>query len=369
VKILVVGSRGFPNIQGGIEKHCEELYKRIKLLDTKLDIVVTAPKENITSDSWNGIKFKGVTCSKSNSLEKLSLGFKSLIYALNYKPDVVHLHGIGVGLFAPFFSLCGIKVVITIHSLDYLYPKWGRVAKLILKLSAWCALKAHHIVCVSQEHYKHFSKIHSSVTFIPNGIDVSDNNTLKEVSVHNCCFDRDKVILSVGRITPEKRFDLLIRAFNQLKGANYKLLVVGAIDDKDYGNKIKVLAESNINIIFLGFKNREELNYLYKNCHFFVLASDFEAAPIVPLEAISLGGSVLLSDISANTSLGLPKNNYFIKGSLDSLTDKINQFLKSTKHESSIPTNLTSSLFEKYNWQKSALSLFETLLKTSKYNL
>ena len=29
MKIVVVGLRGFPNIQGGVETHCEELFPRI----------------------------------------------------------------------------------------------------------------------------------------------------------------------------------------------------------------------------------------------------------------------------------------------------------------------------------------------------
>ena len=25
----MIGTRGFPDVQGGVEKHCEELYKRV----------------------------------------------------------------------------------------------------------------------------------------------------------------------------------------------------------------------------------------------------------------------------------------------------------------------------------------------------
>ena len=29
LKIFVIGTRGFPNVQGGVERHCEELYNRM----------------------------------------------------------------------------------------------------------------------------------------------------------------------------------------------------------------------------------------------------------------------------------------------------------------------------------------------------
>ena len=39
MKIVVVGLRGFPNIQGGIETHCEELFPRIARLGHQITVV------------------------------------------------------------------------------------------------------------------------------------------------------------------------------------------------------------------------------------------------------------------------------------------------------------------------------------------
>ena len=39
MRIVVVGLRGFPNIQGGIETHCEELYPRIAQLGHEVIVV------------------------------------------------------------------------------------------------------------------------------------------------------------------------------------------------------------------------------------------------------------------------------------------------------------------------------------------
>ena len=44
MKVVVTGLRGFPNIQGGIEKHCEELYPRIQLLGCDINITVVMTK-------------------------------------------------------------------------------------------------------------------------------------------------------------------------------------------------------------------------------------------------------------------------------------------------------------------------------------
>ena len=39
MKVVVIGTRGIPNIQGGVETHCEELYPRIVKLGADVTII------------------------------------------------------------------------------------------------------------------------------------------------------------------------------------------------------------------------------------------------------------------------------------------------------------------------------------------
>ena len=39
MKIIVTGLRGFPNIQGGVETHCEKLYPRLSKLGVNVTVV------------------------------------------------------------------------------------------------------------------------------------------------------------------------------------------------------------------------------------------------------------------------------------------------------------------------------------------
>ena len=47
--VLVVGLRGFPGIQGGVETHCEQLYPRLAQLGAKVEVVTR-------SSYWGGDK-------------------------------------------------------------------------------------------------------------------------------------------------------------------------------------------------------------------------------------------------------------------------------------------------------------------------
>ena len=59
MKVVVCGTRGFPNVQGGVEKHCEELYSRLVKLGC--DVLVFTRTPYISKDKriieWKGIKF------------------------------------------------------------------------------------------------------------------------------------------------------------------------------------------------------------------------------------------------------------------------------------------------------------------------
>ena len=53
MKIIVTGTRGIPNIQGGVESHCEELFPRIAGLGYDISMVRRScyiPKEDILKD-------------------------------------------------------------------------------------------------------------------------------------------------------------------------------------------------------------------------------------------------------------------------------------------------------------------------------
>jgi glycosyltransferase involved in cell wall biosynthesis len=90
--------------------------------------------------------------------------------------------------------------------------------------------------------------------------------------------------LAVGRLTPYKRFDLIIDAFNEL---GLPLKIVGT------GVSLKVLSRrAKNNIEFLGYVSDEKLKELYAQARAFVFPQ-VEDFGITPLEAMSAGCPVI----------------------------------------------------------------------------
>ena len=95
---------------------------------------------------------------------------------------------------------------------------------------------------------------------------------------------RDDFYLSVCRLVPNKRVDLLVRAFNRLK---LPLIIVGDGAEKAY---LKDLAGPTVQI--LGFQSKEYIENLMSRCRAFVYAG-IEDFGIAPVEAMASGAPVI----------------------------------------------------------------------------
>ena len=95
---------------------------------------------------------------------------------------------------------------------------------------------------------------------------------------------RDEFYLSVCRLVPNKRVDLLVRAFNRLK---LPLIVVGEGVEKAY---LKKLAGPTVQI--LGFQSMDRIKDLMSKCRAFVY-SGVEDFGIAPVEAMASGSPVI----------------------------------------------------------------------------
>ncbi len=95
---------------------------------------------------------------------------------------------------------------------------------------------------------------------------------------------REDFYLSVSRLVPNKRVDLVVKAFNRLK---LPLLVVGDGAEKAY---LKGLAGPTVQI--LGFQSKEKIEKLMSRCRAFVYAG-IEDFGIAPVEAMASGAPVI----------------------------------------------------------------------------
>ena len=134
MKIVVTGTRGIPNIMGGVETHCEELFPR--MVRRGFDVTVIRRKSYVRDclTEWNGVKLVDVESPKKKSFEAIIHTFRAINEAKRLGADVLHIHAIGPALLVPYAKILGLKVVFTHHGPDYDRDKWGKAAKMMLKM-------------------------------------------------------------------------------------------------------------------------------------------------------------------------------------------------------------------------------------------
>jgi len=146
-----------------------------------------------------------------------------------------------------------------------------------------------------------------------------------------------KNFINIGRCSPEKDQDKLLRAFGLFlkeEGRQHQLYIVGS------GNLEKDLKEKAIdlgiedNVIFTG-QTSQAIELLDK-CDCFVLSSNHEGQPMTLLEAIALNKPVIATDIEGNRSV-LGNNSQYgdlVENSVDGLVTGMKRFVSGTMKSS-----------------------------------
>ncbi len=254
-----------------------------------------------------------------------------VLYAAIIRPRVVHIHAIGPALVAPLARLLGLRVVATHHGEDYRREKWGRLARVVLRIGeVMQAMAANEIICVSRSLTTRLTaRYRRHYTYIPNGVNEArprkPSSILRELGLRPRGY-----ILTVGRIVPEKRHDDLIEAFAVARLPDMKLVIVGAGETgSDHASNISQQAATHSNVIMAGFREGTDLSILYAHAACFVLPSSHEGMPIVLLEAMTHGCKLVVSDIEAHREFAFAEDAYHVVGDIGDLADKMKRNIRS----------------------------------------
>ena len=360
LKIAMIGHKRIPSREGGVEIVVDELSTRMVKLGCRVDAYNrygkhTAGKkfDQRRGKYYHGIRLITIPTPKSSSLNAIVYSFFAALRALFGRYDVIHFHAEGPCIMLLIPKLFGIRVVATIHGLDWQRSKWGNFASDMLKLGEKIAAKyADEVIVLSRNMQEYFLENYGRKThFIPNGI-TRPQIRKAELIRERYGLEKDGYILFLARIVPEKGLHYLIEAFYQMKTDKKLVIAGGSSHSHAYMEQIREMASRDERILMTDFVHGQCLEELYSNAYLFVLPSDVEGMALTLLEAMSFGNCCLVSDIKENTEVVEEHAVTFRKGDVEDLKRKLSELLNSPERVEAIRRESQEFICAKYNWDE-----------------
>ena len=149
-------------------------------------------------------------------------------------------------------------------------------------------------------------------------------------------FERQPVVLTVSRISPEKALDVLISAFSPLsfEFPEWKLKIVGPVEDIIYYEKCQSLIEDlnmQSRIVFTGPHHGDSLKWDYYHSSIFCIPSLEESFAIVRLEAIAAGLPLITSEAGCGREFERFGSLVFKTGNITELREHLKKLIEDEK--------------------------------------
>lgn len=177
--------------------------------------------------------------------------------------------------------------------------QYNLLYKILLKKSFYAANGCVFQTKDAKDFYKKVDPNKSAIIFNPVSINLSDDIIKKD--------KKDKIFISVGRLTPQKNFELLISSFARFVSLfpEYKLFIYG--DGPLRQKLLKMIDDLNLsNTVFLPGTN-PVWHDVALNAQGFVSSSSYEGMPNCLEEALCLGCPSIATDCPVGGSRELVK--------------------------------------------------------------
>ena len=170
--------------------------------------------------------------------------------------------------------------------------------KVLRKIRDFLYCFADGVVVQTQKNKAYFSKIvqkKSEVIYNP--------VNLKEYAGISLNLEREKTIVTAGRLMPQKNQEMMIRAFKTVedKYPEYQLIIYGEGPKRNDLEQLISELKLEGNVQLPG--NTTKLHDCIKAAGMFVLSSDYEGMPNALIEAMCLGLPVISTKVSGATDL------------------------------------------------------------------
>ena len=255
MRVAMIGQKGIPATYGGIERHVDEIARRLVQRGISVDVFCRLYYTPPDSE-YHHIGLLRRPSIHTKHLDTATHVTWATLESMCRNYDVVHFHALGPALFSSLPRLTGSRTVVTVHGLDWQREKWGRFASWVLRR---CEGPAAHFpnrtIVVSKTLREHFRAAHGiEAEYIPNGTLLPQPRPPRKLA--SLGLEPGKYVLFVGRLVPEKGVHFLCEAFSKIP-TDMKLALVGGLSfSQDYVSLLKRYESDRIRLLDYVFGER-----------------------------------------------------------------------------------------------------------------
>ncbi len=355
MKVALIGQKGIPAKEGGVERHVEDLAVR---LSNEGVSVLAYSRKNYTGVNEKKYKYKGVEVVNlpgisTKNLDAITHTFLSCFHLLFRKVDVIHFHSIGPSSLIWLVKILKPRtpVVATFHTQCYLHQKWSAFAKAYLKFGErMCCKRADEVIAVSEGLKDYIKRTYGRrASCLPNGI-TADKKHREAGEIKKWGLEKGDYILTVSRLVRHKGIHYLMDAYKKLNTDKKLVIVGGSSNTDDYVRELKERAEGNPDIMFTGSQSGIILEELFSNACLFVQPSESEGLSIALLEAMAYGLPIVTSDIPENKEVIKETGLVFANKNVDDLSFKMKYCLDRPELMQEKGMSAKIRVEENFNW-------------------
>jgi glycosyltransferase involved in cell wall biosynthesis len=173
VRIAFIGGRGVVGKYSGIETYYEEVGERLVKQGHDVTVYCRTYFTPAISD-YRGMRIVRLPTVRTKHLETLVHTLLSTAHACFSDYDIVHFHALGPSMLAFLPRLFGKRTITTVQGLDWKRRKWGRFARVALKLGEWSSARLpNETVVVSRTLQQYYgSQYRKQCVYVPNGTEL-----------------------------------------------------------------------------------------------------------------------------------------------------------------------------------------------------
>lgn len=287
---------------GGVQTHVEHISRGLVARGHRVDVLThSASSRHSGVVDQDGVIVRSFRSAVPSEHYDVAPGMWRWLRRYGRSFDVVHAHA--------YHALPALLAALTPHTALVFTPHYHGTGHTPFRsalhvpyrlLGRVLVRRSNAIICVSEPEagllLRDFPEAGPKLSVIPNGVDAETIGAADPFPL------AERVILSAGRLERYKHVEHLIEALPHLEPAfRVKVTGVGGWEGELRAATARVGVEDRVD--FLGQVEVGDLYRWFRTAEVYVSLSSNEAMPVTPLEALSAGARVVLSDIPAHRGL------------------------------------------------------------------